>query len=87
MRMRGPGPDWRPARRAYEPGRDEEACTIAFSRASYGYPSGFPLEARTDWEAAWTSSVGREGTLGLRTVSQTTDVPVAQSQALVIGVD
>lgn len=59
------------------------ACTLAFFRASNGYPDGFPVDASTVWNATWTSSIGEGGTLTSRSVAETSFVPVAESQALV----
>lgn len=76
------------ARTAYADGTSEDsACTLAFDRASTGYPQGFPVEASTVWQAEWTSSAGEGGTLENRSVGQTTYIPVAESQALVRKVD
>lgn len=76
------------ARTSYAAGRSEtSACTLAFGRASNGYPQGFPVEAATAWEATWTSTTGEGGTLANKSVGQTTYIPVAESQTLVTGVD
>ena len=76
------------ARRAYAPGRDESsACTITFSRGSYSSPGGFPVTATVPWTASWQSNTGRGGDLASRTVNETTDIRVAQSEALVTEVD
>jgi len=76
------------ARTRYQRGRDEaDACTLAFTRGSYGYPKGFPVDASLVWDAAWTSNVGEADTLPSRTVGETTFIRVAQSQALVTEVD
>lgn len=76
------------ARTKYERGRDEDAaCTIAFSRGSYGYGQGFPVDASVAWNASWTSNTGDSDTLPSRNVGQTTFIRVAQTQALVTEVD
>jgi len=72
------------ARTSYRPGvATSSACTLTFSRASHGYPRGFPMAASTDWEATWTSNTGEGGDLDGRTAAQTTYVPVAESQSVV----
>ena len=72
---------------SYGPGISEAAaCTITFTRASRGYPDGFPLAASTEWEASWTASTGDSGDLDGRDVSETTYVPVVESQSLVNSV-
>lgn len=76
------------ARTTYARGKDEDAaCTIAFSRGSYGYDRGFPVDASVAWNASWTSNVTEGDTLPPRTVGETTFIRVAQSQALVTQVD
>jgi len=75
------------ARRAYAPGASEDAaCTLSFGRASWGYPSGFPVEASAVWQATWTSNQGDADTLEDKTRGATTYIPVAESQALVNAV-
>jgi len=72
---------------SYAAGRDQDrACTLAFNQSSFGYPSGFPVDASTNWTASWTSSTGESGTLAPQQVSRQTLIPVAQSQALVTGI-
>ena len=64
---------------------DASGCTVAFHAASVGYPGGYPVDATTTWEAAWTGSGSTSGQLaGLTRGSQVT-VPVAESQAIVTG--
>ncbi|MCM0621279.1 hypothetical protein [Nocardioides bruguierae] len=78
--------DAREAATSYSPSTDEaDACTLAFTRASWGYADGFPVEASTVWDARWTSSTGESGTLEQRTQGAVTDIPVAESQTVVTG--
>jgi hypothetical protein len=62
---------------------DSSACTVAFSKASVGYPGGYPVTASTAWTATWTGSGGTGGTLDPLARSQTTAVPVAEVQNVV----
>lgn len=72
---------------SYRPASPESsACTISFSKESYGLRNGFPVTATVPWTAAWAGS-GESDTLPPRTVSETTDIPVSGSQALVTQVD
>lgn len=70
----------------YARGVDEgTACTVSFSRASVGYPAGYPVDASTAWTAAWTGSGNTGGNLTSLLRGTLVDVPVAESQTLVIG--
>ena len=72
----------------YAAGRDEsKACTQRFPRTPPGPAGTFAVTATTEWSARWTSSTGEAETLPVRTVSETTNVPVVSSQALVTQVD
>lgn len=59
------------------------ACTMDFSRASVGYAGGFPVVATTQWEATWVGSGGTGDVLPGLNRTNTENVPVAESQALV----
>jgi hypothetical protein len=72
------------ATRPWSPGtNDATGCTVAFERASVGYPSGYPVTAATTWDATWTGSGGTGGTLPALARQTVTQVPVAESQAIV----
>lgn len=75
------------ARTAWAKGVAEaDACVLRFTRGSYGYEGGFPVEARSAWTASWTSTTNQSGNLDPRTVLETTRIPVAQSETLVTEV-
>jgi hypothetical protein len=72
------------ARTEYAAGVPEgQACTVAFSRASVGYPAGYPVTASTGWQATWTGSGGTGGTLDPLARVVTSQVPVAEVQNIV----
>ncbi len=72
------------ARTAYAPGLDEaSACVMTFPRGSAGYDGGFPVDATTGWDAAWTSNVGEGGDLEAKVVSAPTTIPVIEVQSRV----
>lgn len=72
----------------FTPGADpSSACVFQFDRASHSSPGGFPVNASADWEVEWTASNGESGTLDDRTLTATTLIRVAGSQALVTQVD
>ena len=72
------------ARTAYAPGVDEaSACVFTFPRASVRYDEGFPVDATTAWQAAWTSNVGPGGDLEPKTMSAVTNIPVIEVQSRV----
>jgi hypothetical protein len=78
------GPDT--ALTQYARGVDEgTACTLSFSRASVGYPAGYPVDASTVWTAAWTGSGNTGGNLASLLRGRLVDVPVAESQTVVTG--
>lgn len=71
----------------YAAGRDEsKACTKTFIRTPPGVAGKFAVTATTEWSARWTSSTGEAETLPVRTLSETTNVPVVSSQSLVTRV-
>ncbi len=65
------------------------ACAFPFSRASTGYPAGYPVQTTATWGATWTGVPAPTAPQGLPpvTTSSTTDVPVGESQAIVRSVD
>ncbi|GGD24109.1 hypothetical protein GCM10007231_24050 [Nocardioides daphniae] len=74
---------------SYRAGRDESsACTVSFSKESYGVEGGFAVVAEVPWTASWRSGA-EGGALGPRPrwVRETTSVPVSGSQALVTQVN
>jgi hypothetical protein len=72
----------------YGPGVDEgSACVLHFNRPSTGYPSGFPVDATSTWNATWTSSSGEGGELESRSAGATTYIPVIESGSTVTEVD
>lgn len=72
------------ATRAWSPGTDDTSgCTVAFERASVGYATGYPVTAATTWDATWTGAGGTGGTLPALARQTVTQVPVAESQAIV----
>ena len=72
------------ARTAYAPGVDEaSACVMTFPRGSAGYDGGFPVDATTGWDAAWTSNTGEGGDLQAKVVNATTNIPVIEVQSRV----
>lgn len=64
---------------------DAGACTLSFDRASVGYSSGYPVTASALWAVSWTGSGGTGGNLDATAMTYSTNVPVAESQALVGG--
>lgn len=73
----------------FSPGTDpSSACVFEFTRASHSSAGGtFSLEASADWGVEWTASNGESGTLDDRTLTASTQIRVAGSQALVTQVD
>lgn len=72
------------ATRRWSTGADDaDGCTVAFERASVAYPSGYPVTTSTTWEATWTGSGGTGGTLAPLAREAVTQVPVAESQAVI----
>ncbi|WP_088287931.1 hypothetical protein [Kineosporia sp. A_224] len=72
------------ATQVWSPGTDDTSgCTVAFERASVGYANGYPVTAATTWDATWTGSGGTGGTLPALARQTVTQVPVAESQAIV----
>jgi hypothetical protein len=84
---------------AWKPGRpDASACTLTFTKASVGYPGGYPVQVSTTWTATWTAGdtvpdnvpgfiTGTlTGPLPELTRTATVDVPVAEVQTIVNGV-
>ena len=70
--------------RVYAPGADDSTgCTVAFEAASVRYADGYPVDLSTSWSATWTGSGGTGGVLPGLSRTVTTNVPVAESQALV----
>ena len=70
--------------RVYAPGADDSTgCTVAFDAASVRYADGYPVDLSTSWSATWTGSGGTGGALPGLSRTVTTNVPVAESQALV----
>ncbi len=70
--------------RVYSVGADDSTgCTVAFDAASVRYSSGYPVDLSTAWSATWTGSGGTGGALPGLSRTVTTNVPVAESQALV----
>ena len=70
--------------RVYAPGaNDSTGCTVAFDAASVRYADGYPVDLSTSWSATWTGSGGTGGALPGLSRTVTTNVPVAESQALV----
>jgi len=70
--------------RVYAPGADDSTgCTVAFDAASVRYADGYPVDLSTSWSATWTGSGGTGGVLPGLSRTVTTNVPVAESQALV----
>ena len=70
--------------RVYAPGaNDSTGCTVAFDAASVRYADGYPVDLSTSWSATWTGSGGTGGVLPGLSRTVTTNVPVAESQALV----
>jgi hypothetical protein len=65
---------------------DSSACTLIFTKASVGYPGGYPVQASTTWTATWTGSDNTSGTLAALTRTVTVPVPVAEVQTVVTGV-
>jgi hypothetical protein len=65
---------------------DSSACTLVFTKASVGYPSGYPVQASTTWAATWTGSDNTSGTLTALTRTVTVPVPVAEVQTIVTGI-
>lgn len=59
------------------------ACSIEFSKASVGYPAGYPVTASTTWGATYQLSDGRSGGLDGLARQTVVNVPVAESQAIV----
>jgi hypothetical protein len=77
----------RQARTAYAPGVDEAAaCVFTFPIGSFAYPGGFPVQASTGWQAAWTSNVGAGGDLDPKTMTAVTDIPVIEVETRVNSV-
>jgi len=70
---------WRPG------AADSDGCTLTFERASTAYASGYPVTTSTTWHATWTGSDGTGGTLPVLNRETVTQVPVAESQAVVTG--
>ncbi|NDL58929.1 hypothetical protein [Phytoactinopolyspora mesophila] len=76
------------ALRQWEPGgSDTDACTVQFSRASLGYPQGFPVTASAEWSATWVgmdvSGVEHSGDFVPLRVETEVSVPVAEMQTVV----
>ncbi|MCE0535658.1 hypothetical protein LWF15_09050 [Kineosporia rhizophila] len=72
------------ALREYAPGLDEDgACTVEFTRASTGYPGGYPVQASTAWAAEWVGSDGGGGDLAPLANEITELIPVAEVQNVV----
>jgi hypothetical protein len=70
---------WRPG------AADTDGCTLTFERASTAYRAGYPVTTTTTWNATWTGSGGTGGTLPVLDRQALTQVPVAESQAVVTG--
>ncbi len=62
---------------------ESSACTLVFTKASVGYPQGYPVQALTTWTATWTGSGNTSGTLAPLTRAVTVSVPVAEVQTIV----
>jgi hypothetical protein len=74
----------RRATTAYRPGTSEaSACTVVFTKASVGYPSGYPVRVSTTWTATWTASDNTTGVLPPARRGATVSVPVAEVQTIV----
>lgn len=62
-------------------------CSVTFTKASVGYPGGYPVTATTTWGATWTGTgqpapQAIDGPVG---GNATVNVPVAESQAITTG--
>lgn len=76
------------ARRKFSPGREESsACTLVFDRSSHGRSDGFAVRTVVDWTASWSSNTGQGDDLEGQSMTATTPIRVAQSQALVTEVN
>jgi hypothetical protein len=62
---------------------EANACTVEFTRASVGYPDGYPVAASTTWNARWVGSGNTAGPLADLARDFTADVPVAEVQNIV----
>lgn len=62
---------------------EASACTVEFTRASVGYPDGYPVAASTNWAATWVGSGGAAGVLDGLARDFATNVPVAEVQNIV----
>lgn len=68
------------------PPTQSPTCGHAFTRASARFPGGaYPLTAQISWQVGWRASNGASGALPPVTTSATTQVHVAEVQALVTG--
>ncbi|MEO7060083.1 MAG: hypothetical protein ABI083_10205 [Lapillicoccus sp.] len=62
-----------------------DPCAIEFRAASVGRPAGFAVTASSSWTATWLANDGTSGALVALGRVAVTQVPVAETQALVSG--